>query len=254
MSKKPLRAWAFLGAALLAGLAGAAEPFEQCRGQFFGGYVPQIIKPQPAKLRDLCFDGFAVLHSGQTKTPLYVAEHLTPQRLLAARGEARTDRFYEEARLSVAERATLDDYRGNGGLDRGHLAAAGNMGNPNAMAQSFSLANIVPQASENNRGAWAKSVEAATRKYVLRGNEVYVITGPLYGTDVRTIGAGQVWVPTKLFKLVYDPARRKAWAYILPNDDAARVTKVFSYEHLVNRAGIAFLPRGAVDCQVKSPG
>ena len=29
---------------------------------------------------------------------------------------------------------------------------------------------------------------------------------------VRTIGPGKVWVPTHLFKLVYDPTTNRAWA------------------------------------------
>ena len=44
------------------------------------------------------------------------------------------------------------------------------------MAQSFSLANMVPQAPVNNRKAWA-SIEKATRKYVMRASgDVYVVT------------------------------------------------------------------------------
>lgn len=222
-----------------------AQDFAQCRDQFFQGTPPRVLTAQQGAQRALCFDGFAVLHSGAAKTPVYVAEHLTPERLRDARDESRTDKFYEEARLPRAERATPDDYRGSG-LDRGHMAPAANMSNPNAMAQSFSLANIVPQAPDNNRGPWAKSVEKATRSYVARGNEVYVFTGPIYGAQVRTIGRNRVWVPDELFKLVYDPAKRRAWAFILPNEDGVRVRGVYSYADLVQRTGIEFLPPGAV--------
>lgn len=48
------------------------------------------------------------------------------------------------------------------------------------MTQRFSSTNMVPQAPEHNRGAWAKSVEMATRKYAGRATgDVYVITGPV---------------------------------------------------------------------------
>jgi len=88
----------------------------------------------------------------------------------------RGDHFYVEARLPKSERTSLEDYRGSG-FDRGHMAPAADMGTNEAMAQSFSLANIVPQAPINNRKTWAK-IEKDTRKYVMRATgDVYVITG-----------------------------------------------------------------------------
>lgn len=117
------------------------------------------------------------------------------------------------------------------------------MPTPSAMAQSFSLANMVPQAPENNRGVWARRVEAATRHYVERAQgDVYVFTGPAFKGQVKTIGRGRVWVPTHLFKLVYDPSAQRAWAYWVENTDNATVTKPISYRELVNHIGFELLP------------
>lgn len=80
------------------------------------------------------------------------------------------------------------------------------------MAQSFSLANVVPQAPDHNRGPWAKSVEKATRKYAANAiGDVYVITGPVFSPSIEkspSIGAGNVRVPAYLFKLVYDREKK----------------------------------------------
>lgn len=214
--------------------------FESCLEHFPNQQVPRMA--EKPLLRALCFDSFAVLHSGQSKTPVYTVEKLNRARLADAKDEKRTNRFYEEARLPSAHRATLDDYRGSG-FDRGHMAPAADMPNPNAMAQSFSLANMVPQAPENNQGVWARRVEAATRQYVERAaGDVFVFTGPAYSGPVKTIGAGKVWVPTHLFKLVYDAKTQRAWAYWVDNTNEARVTKPISYRELVRRVGIEFLP------------
>ncbi len=111
-----------------------------------------------------------------------------------------------------------------------------------AMSQSFTLANVVPQYSQNNRKAWA-SIEKATRKYAMRAaGDVYVITGPVFDGNVRTIGNGRVWVPTYLYKLVYDPSTNRAWAHWIENADDARPGKPISYGELVKRTGIEFLP------------
>lgn len=222
--------------------------FDACPENFHQSFVPRPVSAKAdtrGQLRELCFNGFAVLHSGQTKTPVFTAEHLTPARLAEAKGEKRTNRFYEEARLPSAERARLEDYKGSG-LARGHMAPAADMPDPESMAQSFSLANMVPQAPENNSGIWATAVEKATRKYVERGNEVYVITGPIYRGQVQTIGPNRVWVPTALFKLVYDPAKKKAWAYVVDNKNDATLNGPISYKELVSRTGYYFLQSGAV--------
>lgn len=108
--------------------------------QFFANATPPSVTPQ-ATDRALCYDAFAVLHSGESKTPVFVAEKLNRESIGDAH-EKRTDRFFEDARLRAADRATLEDYKGSG-FDRGHMAPAGDMPTAQAMAQSFSLANMV---------------------------------------------------------------------------------------------------------------
>jgi endonuclease G len=218
------------------------QSFSACR-KFFAGGEPPVVAPRPTN-RDLCYDAFAILHSGESKTAVFVAEKLN-RASIADADEKRTNKFFPDARLRSAERANLIDYKGSG-FDRGHLAPAGDMPTAQAMAQSFSLANMIPQAPEHNRGAWAKSVEAATRKYASRASgDVYVITGPVYEPSIaqsQSIGPGKVRVPKYLFKLVYDQDANRAWAHWHLNDDATRGSKPISYEELVRRTGIEFLP------------
>ena len=220
----------------------ANDNFNLCREVFANGNPPVIRHQEALQPRALCFSAFAVLHSGRSRTPVYVAERLNNAVLLDARNNQRTNKFYADARLPRAERAELDDYRGSG-FDRGHMAPAGDMATDESMAQSFSLANMVPQYSINNRKAWA-SIEKATRKYVMRAaGDVFVITGPVFDGTPPTIGADRVWVPQHLFKLVYDPSTNRSWVNWLDNADEARVAAPISYEELVRRTGIEFLPR-----------
>ena len=215
-----------------------AEPFAACP-QFFAGGRSPILHTQPTQ-RPLCYSAFAVLHNGQTKTPVFVAQKLN-RRLVADADEKRTDRFFADARLPRAERAELDDYR-NSGYSRGHMAPAGDMPTPTAMAQSFSLANMVPQSERHNGGAWAQ-VEQDTRHFASRAKgDVFVITGPVYAHSRKTIGENRVWVPDYVFKLVYDEAGHRAWAHWHANRDDATAGKPISYQELVKRTGIEFLP------------
>jgi endonuclease G len=239
----------YLFAALLFGasfIADATEvtrhgDFRACPQFFAGGAAPTIPNPQQWRPRALCYDAFAVLHSGVTKTPLFVAERLNKAHLEDAKGEKRTNRFFADARLPMVERAQLADYK-HSGWSRGHMAPAANMPTAQAMAQSFSLANMVPQAPLNNQKSWA-GIEQATRKYVMRAKgDVYVITGPVFDDSSKTVGLGRVHVPKYLYKLVYDTTSGRAWAHWIENADEAHAGRPISYEELVRRTGIEFLP------------
>ena len=226
---------------LLSISAASHAAFDACR-DYFPNQTPPRVSASPGQTRDLCMSDFAILHSGESKTAVFVVEKLNRARLIDAQDEKRTDDFYEEARLPSSHRARLADYK-ESGYDRGHLVPAADMPTPEAMAQSFSLANMVPQASENNRGIWAKNVEKPTRQYVMRANgDDFVFTGPVFPDRPETIGSGRVWVPSHLYKLVYDAAENRAWAFWVENRDEARMSRPISYEELVRRVGIEFLP------------
>jgi endonuclease G len=220
----------------------AAEDFASCP-QFFAQGTPPVIEKRSTD-RALCYEAFAILHSGESKTPVFVAQRLN-RASVADAGEKRTNNFFADDRLRFAEQATLEDYIGSD-FDRGHMAPAGDMPNATAMAQSFSLANMVPQAPLHNRGVWAKNVEAATRKYVSRASgNVFVITGPVYEPSIAaspSIGPGHVRVPKYLFKLVYDEQANRAWAFWQENSDLTKASPPISYDELVKRTRIAFLP------------
>ncbi len=190
------------------------------------------------KPKALCFSNFAVLHSGLSKTPLLVIERISSAQIADAAGEQRTDEFFADHRLAMRDRAELSDYQGTG-FDRGHMAPAANMPDQAAMAQSFALSNMVPQDPTNNRKIWSK-VESDVRKFARRAQgNVYVFSGPLFQDQERTqtIGKNRVWVPTHLFKMVYDEASGRSWAYVLPNSANARIEAPMDYASFVQATG-----------------
>lgn len=222
-------------------IAQAEVPFADCLDYFPNKTPPKITLDDNTKA--LCFEGFAVLYSGKTKTPIFVVEKLNRARLADAKDEERTNKFYEEARLPSHMRATLADYAGSG-YDRGHMAPAADMPNPKAMAQSFSLANMIPEVPEHNRGLWAKQVEKPTRQYVNRtfSGDVYVYTGPVFYQGYKTIGPGKVGVPQKVFKLVYDESKQKTWAYWTDNSADQTLNPPISYKQLTQNIGYSLIP------------
>lgn len=200
------------------------------------GTVPATMKPLA-----LCSDNFAVLYSQTSKTPLVVVERLNAAQLQDAKGEERTNQFYPDPRIPKSGRAELSDYRSqHPAVDRGHQSPAADAPNPNAMAQSFALSNMVPQDPTNNRKIWSK-VESDVRKFAKRADgNVFVFTGPLFDSGHGTVGDNKVWVPTRLFKLVYDASSKRAWAYVLPNAET-RIEKPMDYDAFVKSTGLNLL-------------
>jgi endonuclease G, mitochondrial len=202
---------------LLAALSAHATAAPSCTDFTPAGQWPALTNAKMApKTRMLCYADFAVLHSGITHGPLWSAEHLTAQGVEDAKDNTRTNRFFVEKRLPPGDSAQLADYK-NSGYDRGHMSPAGDRWSKKGMAESFSLANMVPQDPSNNRRIWSR-IEEAVRRLVQQSGEAYVVTGPLFaGRQLQTIGESRVFVPTQIYKVVYLPQRQIAFAVVIDN-------------------------------------
>lgn len=211
-----------------------------CLNQFYREEPPYLVKESLNKNSyPLCFNGFNTMYSGISKTPLWTAEYLTPARL--SQKIKREDSFHEEQRVDLKHRALLSDYRGSG-YDRGHLAPNGDMPNKAAQYDSFTLANMIPQAPKNNQQVW-RELEEATRAIVTKQKQdVYVITGPVFsGQKLKTIGKGVI-VPTAVYKALYLPKDGIIGVYYAPNDNSLKV-KIISVCQLEEKIGINLFPQ-----------
>lgn len=220
-----------------------------CPQHFVQGQPPVVTQPKlQQRTQALCFTAFAVLHSGVSRTPLYAAERLTRDSLAAARQLARKDTFHAEDRLPARDRAELKDYA-RSGYDRGHLAPNANMPTREAQAESFSLANMVPQVHANNAGVWA-GMEAAARELAREEGELYVVSGPAFvGTELKQVG--NVLVPTHLWKVLYSPQQQRAGAYLIDNDESQDYDTL-SLAELEQKTGIDPMP--GLPAQVRNAG
>jgi endonuclease G len=210
-----------------------------CPQHFAAGQRPVVTNPklQP-RTQEICFRAFAVLHSGLSRTPLYAAEYLTRKNMKNAAKLSRKDSFHAEEALPESDRAELSDYE-HSGYDRGHMAPNADFASRKPQAESFSLANMVPQVHESNAGVWA-GIESATRQLATAEGDIYVISGPAFiGGNLKKIG--NVLVPTHVWKVIYSPAQQKAGAYLITNDDT-RDYAVLTVSKLEKMVGLSLLP------------
>jgi endonuclease G len=162
----------------------------------------------------ICHTNYAIHYRFDTKTAEYVVEHLDKADLSGP--AQRKDDFRPDDLIAPEHSATLEDYSGEP-YDRGHLVPAGdNRESDHTMSESFFLSNMVPQVPNNNRGIW-RMLESKVRNWALENRDLYVVSGTIYDKDYKTIGTGQVGVPTFLWKVVYDKATDSTIAYLMPN-------------------------------------
>ena len=179
--------------------------------------------------------------------PDWVAYELNPQIVwgeLKAERVLKSDPLLKKALRSfpskVKESLTSKDYKGASsfGYDRGHLAPKGSFKGSLFAFEAQYMTNIVPQRRDLNQGPW-RVLEERIREFVLRGNRVKVLTGPLYGEVSKgkkpyqkplppwPKAQGKIFqVPTGFWKMVFkkEKTQLKVCAFLMPQDLEGRKT------------------------------
>jgi endonuclease G len=217
----------------------AANPIDTSCPQYVVWGAPQIAKE--GNNQYLCKNGYALNYNYETKVSYFAVEHIKGSDLV--KNAARKDDFREDPEVPAQFRATLKDYVGSG-LDRGHMAPAANHTNSaEAMSETFFLTNMMPQSPGNNRGIW-KYLEENTRYWAQTYGEVYIITGTIFDANYKTIG-NSVKVPSFVYKIVIDPNRVKAIAFLFPNqklDPKMMEQYIVTISDIESFTGINFSP------------
>jgi endonuclease G len=217
-----------------------ANPIDDSCPQHVVWGAPQI--KQEGNNQYLCRTGYAVNYNYQTKVAYFVTEVIKPE-LLVTKSVSRKDDFREDPQIPAQYRATLKDYQG-AGLDRGHMAPAANFTyDAGVMSESFLLSNMMPQSPGNNRGIW-KYLEENTRYWASKYGHLNVITGTIFDANSQTMGNG-VKVPSFVYKIVIDPKRVKAIAFLFPNqklDPKMMEQYIVSIGEIEDYTGINFSP------------
>jgi len=183
---------------------------------------------------------YTLAYSEENEEAFWVYYQLTPENINGT--QARTEDFRPDPLVSTVS-ASLADYAGSG-YDRGHLCPAADMKqNQTAMSETFFLSNMTPQIPGFNRGIWS-TLEAKVRAWALQNSKIYVVTGPVFKSNLGVIGADQVTVSGFFYKVIYD-GKNKMIGLILPH-----ASSTLSLDHFVVKVddielqtGIDFFPQ-----------
>lgn len=174
----------------------------------------------------LCRQGYYSYYDPITRVPLFVAQNLGNSSA-ANSTDVIGDFFKVDTELPLhVPQANLADYY-NTGFFPSHLAPSedmsGNLANENqkntAINQSLFFTNMMPMVQNNmEKGIWL-DLERQVRVWSQGRTNLLVVTGPIFDNIMNpvTIGVNKVWVPTRMYKVLFDPKTSKSIAFVIPN-------------------------------------
>jgi len=132
--------------------------------------------------------------------------------------------------------------------DRGHQVPLASFSNTADWRLTNLLSNITPQSSALNQGPWVR-LETAVRNHVDDGNNLYVVTGPMYEyyfADLPRANENHT-IPSGYFKIVMKQSGNtiKASAFIMQQSAGRRdnfCNTQVSIDEVESRTGINVLP------------
>lgn len=205
--------------------------------------VPQLEIPRTnAADKITVHEGFSLLYNEKYEQASWVAYELTKEE--TTKLFDRTDKFSPDPEIKTGT-ADDNDYKASG-YDRGHLAPAADMGwSELSVEESFYYSNMSPQLPAFNRGVW-KRLEELVRDWAVENQAIYVVTGPVLTSGLKTIGANEVSVPEYYYKVILDYRQPeiKAIGFLLPNKSSSEPLSSFavSVDSVEAFTGLDFFP------------
>lgn len=165
--------------------------------------------------------GYATLYNRETLIPDWVAYELTADEVNPPEKLRGRESFRYDPETNGIYTAYRDDYYNEDGWQRGHMAPKADMRwSVQAYEESFFFSNVCPQDGTLNGGDWL-TTERLARRMAERYGSVYIICGPIIGTNkFGTLGENKVIIPDAFFKalLIEVDGQFQSIAMVLPNE------------------------------------
>ena len=176
----------------------------------------------PAEVRGsvtVTYSAYTSSYNQKTLIPDWVAYELTASETDGE--ELRGERMFSMDKRVKGPQAMREDYY-NSGWTKGHMAPASDFRwSADAMDDTFHFTNVCPQNEYLNGKDW-EYLERQVRSWAEKFGKVWVVTGPVIGTNkYGRIGERGVVVPDGFFKAVMacKNGNYKAIAFVMGNDE-----------------------------------
>lgn len=180
--------------------------------------------------------GFSLSYNAEWMIPSWVAYKLSASDL---EGNAVRARYFSpdpSPKLEGYPLAMHWHYTYSGWV-RGHMVPAGDLKySQEAMNDSFLTTNVCPMNLEFNNGIW-KRLEERIRRLSIDFGSVYIITGPIVGTNkYGRVGGSDIVIPDAFYKAILVPYQGSylSIAFLFFNEPAPKGSRLRDYALTVN--------------------
>ncbi len=186
-------------------------------------------------------EAFSMSYNSSYVLPSWVAYKITKSQV---NKEEKIKIKYKTDPLIKSKAADKKDYKGSGYLSAQLVNYLDVKSSKKAVNESFYLSNIVPMKLAFYNHIWLK-LEDMTRAWCAESEEIYIITGPIL-TDAPfpTFGESKISLPTRYYKVLYDPSNERAVAFIFRNGMSSGTIKSFAVtiDEIEKETGIDMFP------------
>jgi endonuclease G len=192
---------------------------------------------------------YTLSNNRTTKFADWVAYRVTPSTI---DGPSRSRNFRSDPAISSRYTLETSDYRDAHAIlatDRGHQVPLAAFSNTAYWSDTNYLSNITPQSSNLNQGPWVR-LETAVRNHARAGNDVFVITGPIYESFFGELPRADEnhRIPSAYFKVVATISNSgfvRAAGFIMEQDSQRRdnfCNKETTINEIEQRTGLNIFP------------
>ena len=211
--------------------------------KYFYAGIPKATSALPHPLLVLTNIGYVVGYDDARKDPVWVCYRLF--KVSNVTPPPRPKQFVVDSRTTA--RVASKDYTGSG-YDRGHCApnrAIGICYKEQAQLETFLMSNIHPQKGPLNQRIWERLEEKEIIDYAQRLQEIWVITGGVYGEHPGKLASG-VEIPDACYKILVDVENQKprVLAFVMPQTvkgDEAFEPFLVSVDDIEKKTGLDFM-------------
>jgi endonuclease G len=221
-----------------------------CDTLFVGGQKPVA---RNAKLEVsttyLCYEGFATMYSGVTRTPLWSAKHITADIGPSREAPYAAGGMLIEDQIPLAERSTESDFLQTSYYDMALLTTPHDLGTKTGRSQSLTYANAA-LIEPTQAHARFLQVRNSIRQAAHDNGEYYVFTGVLFEGDNLRMVNDRLIVPTAFYVAAYQPGAPAGIAVVVANDRQANMD-IVSLAEIEQRSGFNLFPTLSEDLKAR---